>query len=161
MQFRIAPRQIDQVTIGRGFIGKGREKADFGPGPMPIVQQVRIGKGKGDVAGNGNALGWGHRFDGISPNRRGRRRKCQYRIDVQRRGRQMARAGQKRIQIGAFFGLNQPQMPRGLGKVGLAVKRTQDLQSGGGKRVPQHRFMPGRAHLVQDHSFDAQAIVMA
>ena len=57
VQFRIAARQEDGIGLRVWrLIGQRREERQAGSRPLPAIQQVRIGKGKGPVAGDGDGL---------------------------------------------------------------------------------------------------------
>ena len=111
MEFGIAAGQIDCICMFiRRLVGQRREETDVGALAAPVVDQVRIGKCKGVVPGNGDPLTqW---FKTMFLFCRCKGGGCiQQRIEVDVFRCKSGRAGNKRLQIRPFVRLDQPQMP--------------------------------------------------
>ena len=57
MELGIAAGKEDGIGVGSGgSFARGEKKLRLAPRPMPLVQKMRVGKGEGRVAGNGDPL---------------------------------------------------------------------------------------------------------
>ena len=112
MKLGITARQKNCVGIRWCcFISKRREKLEPRTLRLPELQQMRIGKGKGNVPGNGNALAkrCGQVFPVIT-GRPQRYSQCFQAVQVDMPDTKVAGLFQEGFQIWVFSGLDKPKM---------------------------------------------------